>query len=126
MRVPLKRQMVNELIELLFEQMKVIAPINPSARGYVLGVEALFDTFPVLEIYHKLAPSTPGKTSAAASEPITPKNFFIQKLRDKYGSYRKNDPIISQLKKVFILIFFIYSFKKKLSLFLINKGKGAT
>jgi hypothetical protein len=81
MRVPLKRQMVNELIELLFEQMKVIAPINPSSRGYVLGVEALFDTFPVLEIYHKLAPSTPGTTSAAASEPITPKNFFFKSLK---------------------------------------------
>jgi len=72
--------------------MKVIAPINPSSRGYVLGVEALFDAFPVLEIHHRLAPST---SSAAASEPITPKKFFIQKLKDKYAFNRKNDPIIS-------------------------------
>ena len=53
-------------------------------------------------LYHKLAPSTPSTSSAAASEPITPKKFFIQKLKDKYAFNRKNDPIISQLKKVFI------------------------
>jgi hypothetical protein len=123
MRVPLKRQMVNELIELLFEQMKVIAPINPSSRGYVLGVEALFDAFPVLEIHHRLAPSTSSTSSAAALEPITPKKFFIQKLKDKYAFNRKHDPIISQLKKVFIYFYLFYLFFQKKIEFITNKLK---
>jgi len=74
----------------------------------------------VLEIYHKLAPST---SSAAASEPITPKKFFIQKLKDKYAFNRKNDPIISQLKKVFIYFYLFYLFLQKKIKFITNKLK---
>jgi hypothetical protein len=95
MRVPLKRQMIKELIELLFEQMKVIAPINPLSKGFILGVEGLFDRFPSLEIYHKLENS-----SASASPAETPRSYFIKKIREKYAVYRRVDPIISNLKKV--------------------------
>ena len=72
-RVPLKRQMIKELIELLFEQMKVIAPINPLSKGFILGVEGLFDRFPSLEIYHKLENS-----SASATPTETQRSYFIK------------------------------------------------
>jgi hypothetical protein len=74
-------------------------------------------------LYHKLAPSTPSTSSAAASEPITPKKFFIQKLKDKYAFNRKHDPIISQLKKVFIYFYLFYLFLQKKIKFITNKLK---
>jgi hypothetical protein len=33
--------MIKELIKLLFEYIKLIAPINPLSKGYILGVEEI-------------------------------------------------------------------------------------
>lgn len=72
--------MIKELIEILFEKMKVIAPINPLSKVFILGVESLFDRFPSFEIYHKL------DNSAASATPIEkPRSYYIKIIRNKYA-----------------------------------------
>ena len=51
-RIPLTQREVKELVQKLFEQMRIFASIvlQPGATGYLLSVESIFDCFPGIQI----------------------------------------------------------------------------
>ena len=56
-------------------------------NAIILGVEAVFDRFPLLEI-------------SSNKKNMTPKQQFINKIKLRYALARKNDPVIKELPAV--------------------------